>query len=301
MSMTATRTTSAPVTGILTLAGQLRWSDLRVRAVDGLTTATVTLTATGLRAEELAEATTVAVSANRIDIEVPNPLRLLATATGLRIDADVPTGTVLDLAGGSGRIEAQGRYSAANLRTGSGAVRLEEAETATVHGGSGAIDLQRAAAADVRIGSGALAVGQVGSLQVRGGSGSVAVRAIDGVSSLRVGSGHLQVDSAAGEVALETSSGSLKVGEARGTVTAHASSGSITVERLVEGRLTSTTRSGSQKIGIPYGTAVQVDAESRNGRVRSALDEVAGDTGFDRAATVTARSDHGSITFRRAS
>ena len=78
-------------------------------------------------AEELIEATTVLVSPDRVEIEVPNPLRMFPAATGLRIDAEVPTGTVLDLAGGSGCIEAQGRYASASVRTGSGALRLEQA------------------------------------------------------------------------------------------------------------------------------------------------------------------------------
>ncbi|WP_454294016.1 hypothetical protein [Salana multivorans] len=300
MSLTATRTFTSPVTGTLTLAGQLRWAELRVRAADDVTTVTLTLTATGLRAEELIEATTVLVSPDRVEIEVPNPLRMFPAATGLRIDAEVPTGTVLDLAGGSGCIEAQGRYASASVRTGSGALRLEQAETATLQGGSGSIDLDAAATADIRIGSGSLLVGEVGSLQMRGGSGSVRVRSLDGVSSLRTGSGRLRVDLITGEASLEVGSGSVQVGEARGVVSLRTGAGSLSVDRLVEGRLVTSTGSGSQKIGVPLGTALQVDAESRHGRVRSELDDVTGGEGFERAAAVVARSNVGHIVFRRA-
>lgn len=300
MSLTHSDTTQVPVSGPFTLAGNLRWADLRVRAADAATVATITVTATGLRAQDLLAATQVGISDNRVDIEVPNPLRLLAPGTSLRVEAEVPVGSALAVRGGSGDVTAYGRYADAEVRLGSGDLHLEHAESAELETGSGDLALGGAGLATIRVGSGDLTIGEVEDLRARGGSGNMTIGAVHGSGEVRAGSGRVTLQRITGEVSITIGSGALHLGEITGIARTSSGSGSLTVERLSSGRLESSTASGSQRIGVPHGTALQVEADTRSGRVRSELDQLPGSEGFERSAVVIARATSGSITFTRA-
>lgn len=300
MSLTHTRTETFEVTGELTLAAELRAADLVVTAVPGLASARLDIHVAGTRAEELAHAVVVTAGAGRIDLEVPSTVRFLGVGASVRIQAEVPEGTSLQVGSGSGDIDAVGRFAVVDAHAGSGDVRVGSVGTAALATGSGDIRLAGAENAVLRAGSGDVEVGDVAALRVKVGSGDLTATSVRSSCVVRTGSGDVTIGGLTGAAQVEAGSGSLRLGAVDGSVKARSGSGEITIDRLTAGHVELTTSSGSQRIAVPAGTALRVDADSRSGRVSSELGAVADGTGFERTAEVVARASSGSITFRRA-
>ncbi|MBK7819625.1 MAG: DUF4097 family beta strand repeat protein [Tessaracoccus sp.] len=300
MSLTCTRIENFDVDGDLTLAADLRYGNLTLTAVPGLSRVLVTIQATGTRAEEVADSVAVTAGPRRVDIEVPKTARFLGAATSLRLRVEVPEGTDLHIASGSGDVDAIGGYRAVEAHLGSGDVRVDHARRADIGTGSGNVRLGTAARAELHTGSGSIIVEDIGELRAGTGSGVIRARAVTGALEASTGSGSIGVAQLAGAGRVETGSGSVRIGDVDGDVDATTGSGSIAIDRLRGGRVSTNTASGSQRIGVAEGTALKVDANSVSGRVTSELGQVSDGEGFARTAEVVARSISGGITFRRA-
>ena len=120
-----------------------------------------------------------------------------ARARGVTVTAVLPEGATVQVESKSGDIVVGGRSARTKLRTGSGAVTVEEADEAVLAAGSGDVTAERIHADG----------------QVRTGSGDVRVRHASGTLTVGTGSGDLEValfDGAA--ITLRTASGDVSVG-----------------------------------------------------------------------------------------
>ncbi|MFT3889132.1 MAG: DUF4097 family beta strand repeat-containing protein [Arachnia sp.] len=300
MSLTHTRTETFDATSPFTFSADLRAADLTVTTVPELTLGRLTIQAAGTRAQEVADNVLVTSGNGRVEVEVPTATRFLGASTALRLRAEVPEGTTLRVSAGSGGIVADGTFTAVEARSGSGDLRVSRADKADLSAGSGNLRLTRAERAELHTGSGNIDVEDVGELRASAGSGGITVDEVRGGCEAGTGSGRIALRRFTGTGRVETGSGAVRLGDVDGDIEASTGSGSITIDRLRNGRVSTTTASGSQLISVPEGTALLVDASSVSGRVTSELDAVADGSGYGRTAEVRARAISGGITFRRA-
>lgn len=152
---------------------------------------------------------------------------------------------------------------------------------------------------DAASGSASLAAVE-GNIKAATASGDVAVRRLLGNANVSTASGEVSIDDLDGGLKFQAASGSATVGTLRGTVHSRTASGSLTVTDAESGSLSAATASGEVEVGVPQGTAANLDLDSRSGTVHSDLTPAAGPESDDRRLAVHARTASGDITIRRA-
>lgn len=225
-----------------------------------------------------AEETQVRMRGDTLDIEVPRGTGALFGSTPrLRITVHVPTGSHLDIASGSGDVQAQGDLGHVRVRTGSGDVTAQSAATVTVAAGSGNTQVQ------------ALTDGDFTS-----GSGNVHVGRADGQVRAKSGSGDLLIDHAA-DVVSTGASGDTSIGRFAGTAQIRSASGDVSVREAVRGQINAVSASGHITIGVRPGTAVLLDCSSTSGRTESDLGTSDAPQAQDDALELRARAVSGNV------
>jgi DUF4097 and DUF4098 domain-containing protein YvlB len=99
---------------------------------------------------------------------------------------------------------------------------------------------------------------------------------------------------------LASASGSLTVGHLRGNLNAQTSSGDITVASAVNGHVCLLTASGEVSVGIPEGTAAQLDLRTGSGSVRNTVAPSDGPADGDETLVVHSRTASGGVIVHRA-
>ncbi|MET8764833.1 DUF4097 family beta strand repeat-containing protein [Lentzea sp. NPDC004782] len=254
----STFTTPDPITATLTTAGA------RVRIAAGERTDTV------VRVEPVN-------SANSKDVKVAEKTKVdfsdgvLAVKTtksgdqngSVAITIELPAGSRLILNTAWTEVQADGVLGDCEVNIGSGQVQLDR--VATLRG---------------NLGSGGLAVGRVaGSVAIEGSTAGVRIGEADGVVRYQGTSGKVWIGHARSDANLGGSSGSFDIGQADGSVIAKAADCPIRIGRATNGQLELMNASGGIEIGVGEGTAVQIDAKSTKGLVRSSVPalDVSGD------------------------
>lgn len=121
---------------------------------------------------------------------------------------------------------------------------------------------------------GAITVEDVsGRVSLTTGDGTVRATRLSGELAVRSGDGAIRLDGVEGRLDLETDDGTI-AGEARPTsLRAHTGDGSIRLEILRDARMDADwdvqTSDGSVVLTLPSNFAAEIDAESRDGQVRS--------------------------------
>jgi DUF4097 and DUF4098 domain-containing protein YvlB len=222
-----------------------------VEAAEGLTESTVEVTG------EYADDVTVEQQGDRISVRAPKVrVGFFSGDSALTVRVSVPAESELHVRTGSADITATGRWSATDLRSGSGDVQVERIEShAIIETGSGDIGVR----------------GVLGDLRIKSGSGDVHIAEAGASVVVATGSGNIEVGQAAGPTAVKTGSGDLRVTASDGDVTMATGSGDAIIERLNRGRVSVKGSSGDVAVGIPEGVPVWTDIFSVSGRVRSDL------------------------------
>lgn len=168
----------------------------------------------------------------------------------------VPLGTDLAIRTGSASVDTNGCFGTCSLRSGSGPVRLSEAEGPAV----------------VETGSGSASVATAHTdLRIKSGSGSVEVGQVGGSTGVSTGSGAVRIGSTAATAVVKTGSGGLVVDQAGADLSVTTGSGDIAVGALSRGRFAAKAGSGDVTVGIPGGVPVWTDIRSASGLIRSNL------------------------------
>lgn len=138
-----------------------------------------------------------------------------------------------------------------------------------------------------------------GNLKADSASGDVRVQRLTGSASVATASGETTIGELDGDLKFQAASGALAIGRLRGNVKSQTASGSVTVTAAVSGAVTVQSGSGEVEVGIPEGTAAQLDVTTRSGTVTNGLAPSDGPSGADETLTVHARTGSGDITVRR--
>jgi DUF4097 and DUF4098 domain-containing protein YvlB len=136
---------------------------------------------------------------------------------------------------------------------------------------------------DAKSNDGAITIEDVnGKVTLNTGDGSVRATRISGEVFVRSGDGAIRVDAVEGKLDLETEDGSI-AGEVRPTsLRAHSGDGSIRLELLSDSKMDADwdvqTSDGSVVLTLPGDFAAEIDAESRDGVVRSTHPAITSET-----------------------
>jgi Putative adhesin len=149
-----------------------------------------------------------------------------------------PSGTDLDLGGGSTDLRADGELGEVSVSTASGDVRLDSAR---------------------------------GRLQVKTASGDVSVGAIAADANLVTVSGDLEIQRLDASVTGRSVSGNVAIGFVAGELGLSTTSGDVAVKSVASGDVRVQTVSGDVRIGVARGTRVWIDAASVSGDLGSEL------------------------------
>lgn len=149
-----------------------------------------------------------------------------------------PTGTDLDLEGGSTDLRAEGELGEVAVRTASGDVRLDSAAR---------------------------------ELEVKTASGDIEVATAAAQATLVTVSGDVEVERSETSLTARSVSGDVTIGSSSGTLGVSTTSGDVDVKAVAGGDVRVQTVSGDVRIGIARGTRTWIDAASVSGRLESEL------------------------------
>jgi hypothetical protein len=137
--------------------------------------------------------------------------------------------------------------------------------------GSGSIVVGAIAGpAEVKSGSGSIKVDGAGSLEASTGSGSISAMAVAGPTKASSGSGSITVTQAGkGDVIVSASSGGITLKGVDGAARVNSSSGSIAIEGRPAGPWSINASSGGITMTVPPDAAFDLDARSNSGNIDS--------------------------------
>lgn len=233
----------------------------------------------------MSEQTTVDYSDGRLQVRLRPALRHTWFSDGgaVEITMDVPIGCTLELKSGMGDLRCEGEFSAADLKTDLGHIRIDHCGELRAHTGMGDVSVERVA----------------GKAHIKTGSGKIRIREVDGVATIKNGNGSTYITDAAGELSVSAANGDVSLKRAGISTTVKASNGDITVGDVAAGSLNIQTAAGTLAIGVRHGSAAWLDLSTKYGRVRNALDATSGPGDATNTVEIRARSAYGDITVKR--
>jgi DUF4097 and DUF4098 domain-containing protein YvlB len=197
----------------------------------------------------------------------------------------VPLESSLAVRTGSADIDVDGGVASAQLRSGSGGVRLGTLS------GPGLVET----------GSGDVHVGRAGGeLRIKSGSGGVTVDHSEAALSVSTGSGDVAIGTAAGPSIVKTGSGDLSVAESLTDVTLTTGSGDLVVAAARRGRVSAKGASGDVRVGVPVGLPVWTDVSTVSGSIRSDVEGAGEPQDGQDHLEVRARTVSGDVLLTRA-
>ncbi|GFG76470.1 DUF4097 family beta strand repeat-containing protein [Mycobacterium botniense] len=144
------------------------------------------------------------------------------------------------------------------------------------------------------------AEGRFADIRFASTSGNLVVQSVSGRLQAATASGGVDVGVLDGELTFQAASGSLVLSRLCGTVRSEISSGSVAIACAVSGAVLVRTGSGEVEIGVPEGTAAQLDIMTGTGVVTNRVPRSAGSEHNDHTLAVRVRTGSGSVTIGRA-
>jgi DUF4097 and DUF4098 domain-containing protein YvlB len=262
-------------------------SDIWITAVDSAEATVTVRPRNPARSLDATAAASIAVdfADNRLRVGFTH-LRLrnwLSDGGAVDVTIEVPIGSSLDLSSGMGTLDADGEFGAAVLRTGMGAVRIDQCGSLKVKTGQG----------DITVG------GSTGQTDLTTGTGKVRVGAIEGSAVIKNANGETQIGSVSDSLKVNAANGDILINRADGDITVKASNGSVHIGDTGRGALTLATAAGAITVGIRPGAAAWLDLNTKFGRVRNTLAAGDGPAPSGDTVQVRARSSYGDISVHR--
>ena len=215
----------------------------------------------------IAEAARVEFRNGTLSVSAGRRFISLGRGGAVTIDIELPSRSRLEVSSASADVHAQGKFGNFRFSTASG---------------------------DASVGS------IVGNLKVDSASGGTAVENLTGSGAISTASGDTTVGRLAGDVKFRAASGSLSVKHLDGSVNAQTASGDVTGADAGNGGVSVQTGSGDTEVGIPDGTAAQLDLRTHSGMVRNTLQPTDGPAEGDETLRVSVRTGSGDIIVQRA-
>ncbi len=276
--------TTGPVTVTVELLGDVRFTagdrgdvDVDVRPGDPTKAADV----------KAAEATTVEMTAGHLVVKTPRSWRRFTPFGGhemVDVTIELPTGSQVTVDSDFGAIVADGELGACQVTTGMGDVRLDATGSLAARSGFGSVSVER-----VR-----------GDAELSTGSGRIRVEHVDGAARVKNSNGSTTVGEVGGDLRVKAANGDIVVRRARSSAVAKTACGDVRVLEVERGTLVAETSAGEVEVGVLPGTAAWIDAVTRFGRVRNALDQGGEPGPDDERAELRLRTSAGDILIDRA-
>lgn len=263
-------TRTFPVTSPISLVGRIAHGSFRVDARDGLTEATVELSAD----QGTLDRTTVELRGDTLVVSVPRQGGIFdmgifgsrSKRDALDVVVTVPTGTPVKISTFTADITTTGRLGTTDLASGVASINVEDVDG----------DLR------LRMGSGSSHVQYVrGSVQSRAGSGTGHFGEVGGALTSACGSGNLTIELARSSVRTRAGSGDAIINAAHGDVDFVSGSGNVT-------------------LGLPAGRSARLDVTTGSGRVESEMPVESRSTSDSHPVQVRIRTGSGDIRLVRA-
>lgn len=219
------------------------------------------------RASDVRAADAVRVEFHHGTLTVLAEKRFVSLGGAVTVDIELPSRSRLQVSSASANIRADGEFGDFRFATASG-----DAVVGVV----------------------------VGNIKADSASGAITVDSLTGAAVISTASGDATVGGLAGDIKFRAASGSLSVRHLDGYVKAHTASGDVTVADAANGGVSVQTASGDSEVGIPEGTAAQLDLRTHSGKVRNTLQPTDGPVDGDATLRVNVRTASGDISVRRA-
>lgn len=231
-----------------------------------------------------AEQTTVEYASGQLLIRAPKSWRRYAFGNGPTVDLliQLPTGSSVQADASWASFRCEGRLGECRFKTGS-TIRLDQTGPLEIDTSHGEVAVERVA----------------GSARVKSSSGNVRLGEVDGTTEIKNSSGSCWIGQSTGEARVNTAYGDITIDRALASVTARTAHGNLRVSEVTRGSIDLQTSYGGIEIGVRRGTAAWLDLNSRNGRVRNALDTAVEPVQDEETVEVRASTSWGDVTIRR--
>lgn len=266
---------------------ELGVGDIRIVAGDRADTVVTVRPSNSARKSDVtaAEQALVEYASGRLLVKSP-PNRRQFSLRGGRESVDVvielPAGSRLDGTVGVATLRSTGRLGECRIKTGAGAIFLDQAGPVVL-----------------KTGTGDVAVARAGDTEVATGSGAVSVGAVEGTAVIKTGNGEARLGRVSGDLRVSSANGRIIVEHAGGTVAAKTANGDILIGEVVRGAVVAHTACGKVEVGVRDGVAAWLDLNTHFGTVRNDLAAADAPAEGQQSVDVNARTAFGDITIRR--
>ncbi|MGH3293875.1 MAG: DUF4097 family beta strand repeat-containing protein, partial [Trebonia sp.] len=162
----------------------------------------------------------------------------LPAASGVRGEADL------------GDFKGDGVLGTVTLKTGLGAVRLDQTGPLNLRSGLGEIKVE----------------GVTGPAEVHCGSGEIRIGTIDGTADVSNSNGKVRVGAVTGAATVKATNGAVTVDRALSDITAASANGEVQIGEVVRGTVSATAKNGSVEVGVRAGSAAYLELNTSVGR-----------------------------------
>lgn len=142
--------------------------------------------------------------------------------------------------------------------------------------------------------------GEFADFRFDSASGRLEVQSICGTAKIAMASGDAAIANLNGNAKFQAASGSLSLDRLRGNVKSQTASGSVSIAGAASGAVVAHTSSGDVEVGIPEGTAAQLDIMTGSGTVTNRLAPSDGPEQGDNTVVVQVRTGSGDVDIHRA-
>jgi hypothetical protein len=276
-------TTPAPISAAIDLAT----GDVQVRAGERDSTVVDVRPSDPSNPEDVraAELTRVEYADEQLLVKAPKLRAWLPRSTGgsIAVTIELPAGSSLQGSAALADFRCAGPLGECRIKTGLGAIRIDEAAALNLRTGIGDITVERA----------------TGHADVTAGSGEVRLRALDAGAEIKNSNGDTWVGAAGGDLRIKAANGAIVVDLAHAGVTARTANGDVRLHEVVRGSVVLETQIGDLELGIREGTAAWLDARATAGRVHNGLEAAEAPAASAATVEVRARTSVGDILIRR--
>lgn len=179
------------------------------------------------------------------------------------VSITVPEKTDVTIGTASAKTECEGKLGGVEIKTASGNIAVEAAETLTVKTASG----------DIRVGT------------------------VSGELRVSSASGNLRVDRITGKASFSSASGDVRVQDGSGPITASTASGDVRINEFTGKSAAIKSMSGTAVLGIPSGTRLELDATLLSGKLK--LPKSEGAPPSERQMSVKAKIVSGDLVIKK--
>jgi hypothetical protein len=261
--------------------------DVRVSAGDRAITSVTVEPTDGSNDEDrkAAELTRVEYTDGQLLIRAPKLRSWLPRSTGGSIDVTIqlPAGSRVQGSSGLADFACDGPLGECRIKTGIGAIRLEEAGRLSLRTGIGDISVNRA----------------TGHAELTAGSGEVRVRALESSAVIKNSNGDTWVGLAGGDLRVSAANGRISIEQARANVVAKSANGDVRLGEAVRSAVVLESKLGDLEVGIPEGTAAWLDVRAIAGRVHNTLEATEAPEASAETVEVRARTAAGDVVIKR--